>query len=361
MSGAHGLRTSAGITIALCLAASSATARAQSPLELDCRPGRVADLTAEQIGSEWERYHPRLVLGRLGPIITLGDYGEVMDSVLANARLALGAVTDTSLLRRYRVRLGALEQGFTAMLALPTQQQPRHMADVVQPSLFEPIASPARPAYRIFAGTPDEMVVTASMPRDERRALCWPAITIHRLLTLYQAPVRERTVRTLEALAARWDNYIEHGYSQFPWELVVNGRNLSGGYEPPGRQFILLHPSIGVEANGTIWKELQRVDVAVLEAVGAIFYNRDHTRYAGVSGVISLPANRNVAGGVYAHLWFPQAKLGHLWRSDPDPRRRRSVLISVDLYDFFDGIPDRIREAKASALGRAALAGVPQP
>jgi hypothetical protein len=353
-----GVMGRAGLAAIVCLTVHISAANAQSPLELDCMPGRVINLTTNQIGPEWGRYHPQFVLGRLAPIIGRGDYAEATDSVVATALLTLDFVSDTAILHRYRTRLEVLRREFTILLSLPYRAQAQHMANVIQPTFFEPIPSPMRPVYRIFAGTPDEIVVTASMPQAERRALCWPAITIRRLLTVFDAGRRDRTVSTLEALAERWDNYIKNSYSQFPWELALNGRALSrSDYEPPEHQWIVAHPSIGVEANGTVLKELRRVDVAVLEALGLIFfYNHDRTRYLGISGVASFAGNRNVAVGPYGHLWFPQAKLGYLWRSDPDRRRRGSMLVSVDLYDFFDGIPERVREAKAGALGRRILA-----
>jgi hypothetical protein len=54
--------------------------------------------------------------------------------------------------------------------------------------------------------------------------------------------------------------------------------------------------------------------------------------------------------GAYVHLWFPQAKLGYLRRPDPEPKRRQSFLISVDLYDLFTGLPGDLKAAKAAAL-----------
>ncbi len=242
------------------------------------------------------------------------------------------------------------------LVTLPYREQARYNADTVRPARFQ-LDQAADGSFPLFAGTGDEVVVTAARPADEQRALCWPAIAVDRLLTLYGARRRAETVQRLDALAGRWDAFVANGYSQLPWELALNGRLFAGrGYEPPRRQLVLAHPSLGVEAGGTVWRELRRVDAAVVEAVGLIFgYNRDYTRYFGVSAVASFAADRNVAVGGMAHLWFPQAKLGYLRRSDPEPRRRGSVLVSVDLYDLLAATPDRLRAARAGALGRALL------
>lgn len=64
----------------------------------------------------------------------------------------------------------------------------------------------------------------------------------------------------------------------------------------------------------------------------------------------TFAADANAGGGAYLHLWFPQARLGAVWRSDPIPNRRRSLLVSVDLYDLVTGVPNALKQAKEKAL-----------
>jgi len=280
-----------------------------------------------------------------------------MAAVIVDARAALQAggvpPVDSA---RYDRRLGELDSTFALAVLLPLSEQPRFLASDVRPSDFH-LVQDANGNYPLFAGTPAQIVVTSAMPEAQQRALCWPTITIDRLVTLFGARHRAATVQALRVLATRWENYVRNGYSQLLWELALNGllRGRSS-YEPPAQQLVFMHPSVGVEANGTVLKELRRVDVAVLEPLGWIFhYNGDYTRYLGISSAVTFGSNRNAAVGAYAHLWFPQAKLGYVVRSDPDPRRRRSVLVSVDLYDLLAGVPDQLQKARESAIGRKLL------
>jgi hypothetical protein len=290
-------------------------------------------------------------MNRLAPALGRRDYASAMDLALVNARQALERATGPAA-DLYRQRLDTLERQVERLLTLPNSRQAAYMADSIQPALFQLNELPARSAFPIFAGTPFQIMVADPMPPDEWRALCWPTIVIDQVLTAFGEERRASTVKVLTELAARWDNYVDNSYSQLPWELALNSYVLKQrNYEPPGHQWIFIHPSIGVEVAGTRLDELQRIDVAVLEGLGWIKYNGDHSRYYGLSGVATFATNRNVAGGVYAHLWFPEAKIGYLRRSDPDRGRRQSFLVSVDLYDILSDVPKKIQLARESALG----------
>jgi hypothetical protein len=335
----------------------STAARADAP-EASCEAGRVMQMSDADIetAGRLARYHPRAMIARVAPLLGRGAYAEALAAVVVDARAALVAgaipIADAD---RYRSRLRTSDSAFAIAATLPRSAQARYVADVVKPADFF-LSQDANGNYPIFAGTDFQIVVTAAMTTEQQRALCWPTLAVERLLTLFGETNRAASVDALETLAMRWEKYVENSYSQLPWELALNGliRGRSG-YEPPKSQLVLLHPSVGVEANGSVLKELRRVDVAVLEPIGYLRYNGDYTRYFGVSSALTFASNRNVAIGGYVHLWFPQAKIGYVVRSEQDRRRRSSALVSMDLYDFLSGVPDQLRSARESAFARRVL------
>ena len=115
---------------------------------------------------------------------------------------------------------------------------------------------------------------------------------------------------------------------------------------------MLLHPSIGIEVAGLRRRDLARVDAVVLEGLGYMRYYAGYSRRLGVTGVATFARDRAMALGAYAHLWFPQAKIGYVVRPDSAGREQGSLLVSVDLYGFLTGVPRTLTEAKDAALQR---------
>jgi hypothetical protein len=348
------LRTLAqGLALTL-LAATPAFADDPAP---NCRASDVMKMTPAEIqnAGPLAPYHPKVVLERLAGLLGRQAYREAMAAVVEDARKALdtGRV-ESAMILTYMSRLTRADSTFAIALTLPYNEQARYVADTVMPVNF--FLTQVRGNFPIFARTDSPIIVTDAMRTDQQRALCWTTLTVYRVFILYGARNRAETVQALDALAGRWEKYVDNSYSQLPWELLVNGliRGRSG-YEPPTGQFILLHPSVGVEANGTVFKELRRVDVAVFEPFGYVRYNGDYTRYLGVSSAVTFASNRNIAVGGYVHLWFPQAKVGYVVRSDPDHQRRGSALVSMDLYDFLTGVPQQLKSVRESALGKKLL------
>ena len=324
-------------------------------LALDCRARDVATLTDAEIGTAWLAAHPHRLIARLEPLLGAGAWSAALDSVLVRAREKLATVDDSTR-DRYAAQLVEAEEAFDRLLQRPNHEQPRFMADIVRPVRWQINQSAATGAFVIPVGG-GPINVTSNLSSDQRRALCWPAISISRLMTIYEAGLRDSTVEALNRLAADWEEYVDNSYSQLPWELFVNGLSRSRRkWEPPRHQWILVHPSVGVELAGISAKNLARVDVAVVEALGYLRYYSNYTRYLGVSGVATFASDRPVAVGGYLHLWWPQAKVGYVVRPDPNRDRRQSLLVTVDLYDLLTGVPKSLREARDAALGNRKVA-----
>lgn len=156
--------------------------------------------------------------------------------------------------------------------------------------------------------------------------------TLSELLNSQIGVVRQENVRFLEHQVERWENYLDRGYSQMPWESLFNGYVLSlPEHGPPDRQWILLHPSLGIEASTSSIDDIRVKESLQVELLGHIWYRGDDLdNYWGVSASASFREDLDPGLGVLVHLrrhW----SLGVTWHDfDEDPY----LFLSVDLFRF---------------------------
>ena len=224
-----------------------------------------------------------------------------------------------------------------------------------------PTAGDDENAYVLFLRTsPLEL---APLRPGSRRAVCWTALAMGRLLTAYGAPSREAATRSLHESVMRWDNFGAKGYSMLPWELALNSHGYSpASFDPPRTQKIFLHPALGLELVGARVKsigdlaDLQSTDVVTLEPVGYLIYNTSRSFYVGASALVTLADERRVGVGAMIHLG-QAIKAGYAWRArDAEGRRGQSFILSADLYQFLLDTPGRLKEWKSKALGQGVAA-----
>lgn len=309
-------------------------AMAQHPTSKSCDPGVVRGYRAADVNQGWARYLPDSLLTAHAALITAGDFPAVARALASDARAmaSIGGVTPTDA-ALMASRFVELADAFGALAVAPETAQPSVLAGTVKAADFQ--LNQVGPDYPVFAGTPQQITVTPAMGVNAQQALCWPVIAADIMLTEIGAPWRARTVEKLKALAKRWDTFIGDGYSQFPWELALNGVMRSPmDYEPPQVQFVLLHPSLSAEVRGSSLNQLTSSNALSIEALGALFYNNDHSRYAGASLVTTSVAGLNASAGVYFHLWFPQMTAGYVWRKNSAGTVTGATVVSLDLYKF---------------------------
>jgi hypothetical protein len=121
-------------------------------------------------------------------------------------------------------------------------------------------------------------------------------------------------------------------------------------YEPPRTQFILLHPSLSAEVHGAKLDQLSPTSVLSVEALGALVYNGEHSRYAGASLVTTTASGMNALAGIYLHLWFPQMTAGYVWRKDAAGKTSGATVLSVDLYKFVAKSANDVKTLRDEAL-----------
>lgn len=319
-------------------------AAAQEPVQVarECRDDRVWDRAPAEFEAPWDALHPRLTFERAKARVPAGGWRAAGDELLETLDVLLAAVAlDSGVAARLRSELEALR----ADLARGT----RHAESLPHGNRF---AVEIDEGVAEFLDLPGDRVVLAPDDGLETvRAFCWTAIAAQRVLTLANAPARRAAVTGLSNAVRAWDRFNATGYSQYPWEVLLNAA--SPGLMPPSVQWIVLHPAVGIELVGDELDAMQRLDVLLLEPLGVVAYTRDRAFYVGAAGVISVPSQAPVGAGVMLHVG-PYLKVGHVWRRGTTGN---GVVLSVDLYRWLSGVPERFHRARdrASALAQASL------
>ena len=196
-----------------------------------------------------------------------------------------------------------------------------------------------------FKGTPDELLLYEWAEDGENVLLLltseqmrqWRLLqnALSNLVTEQVALVVASNVQELKDAVERWENFLDRGYSQMPWESLVNGWLIEPpGFPelgPPGHQWILLHPTIGLELSVDPLDEAKIKEAMHVEFLGHIWYRGEQLGdYWGVSATVSLREDLDPGIGVLVHIkrnW----NLGVTWHDvDEDP----FLFFSVDLFRF---------------------------
>jgi hypothetical protein len=343
-------RVLAVAVIAPCVAA------AQGPVARDCEATIVDGLDLGSVSTQWQARLPRNAYEGMRDRISRDQWIELADSVVLDFDDAAVSVPEGARqafitnLRRTRDEIAFVERQ-------PNAVSLRRTARIVRQDRFriERSTNPNTPdVYHLFRGTPDSTVIDAGMDSLARRALCWRALSVRRMLTAYGALARQEAVKALHEAARNWDNYGERGYSQYPWELAINGLWFdAASINPPRWQLIVAHPALSLEfrTRDLHLDELVRSNTVTLEPIGFIRYSSTFVNYVGVSALLSLPSEERVGAGVLAHIGT-YGKIGYVfWRSrDETGRRDPALIISADLYQFLAAMPTRLRSEKERAL-----------
>jgi hypothetical protein len=176
--------------------------------------------------------------------------------------------------------------------------------------------------------------------------------------------VRKANVAELELAVARWENYLDHGYSMYPWESWLNGKWLDiPSLGPPDDQFIVMHPGLGVELWTRGFDDLDAKETLNLEVFGYLHYHGErYENYYG--GSLALTLREDLGPGLGALFHFSESwNLGVTWHDVDDDGRYFDdspfVFFSLDLYRFvekpaslFTDAFARDRDALAPYLGR---------
>jgi hypothetical protein len=321
--------------------------RAQVPFSLDdCDFTVVGATPASDYGAVWEVRHPDEVFARLKPDLDQGRWGSVATSMADAFRTG-----ETGPTGEVRATFQAqLDAAAAELRAVEGNLEAIRMAQGVDQGRFHI----DRHELLLFEATPHEIDLEAIADGSARRDLCWRAMAMQRVLTYYGEEGRDVAVQALRNMLARWDHYNANSYSQYPWELLINGLFTGRGaaetledLAPPSMQLVILHPGIALEASGFAdgLDELRRLDVLAVEPLGLLFYNERRTSYVGISTVLSIPRDAGAGFGALLHLGR-RAQLGFIYRNRESSGRGSGLLFSADLFGLLTGVPQSLREAR---------------
>jgi hypothetical protein len=197
-----------------------------------------------------------------------------------------------------------------------------------------------------FSGRPFAVMVeeVEALPPPRFEDFMHRVTVAERLLREMARPNRAAAVAAIAAAAERWRQYVFEGRSQYPWEMALNGVTTAGRSDiqnPPRRQWILLHPEVGVEIGrgGADGAYVTGKESALVQALGHVWYRwpasaGDDLRWWGVSGSFSLREEQRPGVGFTVH-YGKIVNVGVLWR-EVDRNGQRDLLpyvhTGVDLF-----------------------------
>lgn len=345
-----------------------ASAGGQSAAFTECNADAVGGLTKSELGP-WVAFTPESLKRRFEPVRRAGAWSAIADSVAMlfglEARPAALAGTPGSLATlpdSVRALLVAELDSLRAELAEGERDSVARLNGRITTKRFavEPrLVAPQR--VSLFVGRPPGPIVISALPDGDVRPLCWFALTLNDLATLYGGSARAALAAALAKRAARWDNFMQHGYSMTPLELFVNGYMPRRELEPPRHQLVLFHASAGAEMfsdRPLAANTLRAKPVLVVEPLGLLRYFGQFKSYGGVTWVLAFPDSGGLATGVMLH----HSDIGHvsyLWRPGVEPGASRgALLLSMDLYRYLAGAADKWKQLERESVSQC-LADAP--
>ena len=348
------------LAIAWCaLAAPLAAQRAGSPLARECAYQQLLQPADSTIPAEWLGFYPTAQFAALQPQATAGEWIAALDAVerALNGAAAQGGAATRPEVTRLRERIEQTRRRVQVLLAAgDSAAYQARLVEVVRfvgPGVFatELRTNPAtgERTVTLFRGDPDAISIADSTPDAVRRTVCWSAAATRWLMDRYTGPMREHAVAFIAAKRDLWTRYYERGYSQLPWELLLNSRLLADDQrlDPPTVQWVLLHPSVGAEVAVGKWRDLRRQETITLELLGWLKYRDGYRRYRGISGVVTFTEGQGLGVGPFVHF-SRAAKAGYVFRTRrpaDGTRREHGVLLSVDLYRYLDDNRTQVEQA----------------
>lgn len=352
-----GIRVPAGVRAgiaALMLVMLSATAHAQSPMAF-------CDVTVANAPATDDALHPSAVYAGFAGPIARNEWGRIartLESDFARSTPPIPAADRD----RFARQLQAFAAEMTAIERSASVQDTVDRARAANQIRFTVTADPVNGGYVLFNGTSDRIVIADDAPDAAARELCYRAHAAQKVLVRYGQSGRERVVNALGHYVTLWDNYNGKGYSQYPWELFLNGlwTVRDGALTPPDTQWIVAHPAVAIEVAWPRSQDLRRLDIITIEPVGFLKYRADRTSYGGVSMLVTLSASADPGYGVLGHVGRI-GKVGWVYHPRQEEGARHGAVFSVDLYKMLAGVPQQLQDAKArvEALRDDALRTVP--
>lgn len=161
----------------------------------------------------------------------------------------------------------------------------------------------------------------------EFRAVCARVVA---MLGKALQPGLERAAARLSEIDSGWTNYLEHGFSQYPWESWANGWWTDFSWtRPPRSQWVLLHPELGLILDTRSSRSAEMETALLIHGVGYVHYGGDEREwFVGASATASITDDPSYGWG-----FGPSVHFGHTRLSSRVPH----LSVSLLWQDFEDG------------------------
>jgi hypothetical protein len=329
------------LVLALALPHAARAQLSRPPTSLDCDFNVLIAAAPATLEAPWLPYYPSVRLATLMPLVDAGAWPEVLDSVRASFERSAASfgpsAPDSAALPRFRHQLDSARARLGRLASAGSAADYAEQRRRLGPMVFATEMRDGR--AELFRGTADDIVFTDSSAQGVRRTVCYHAAVTRAVLDRYTRPGRAAAAAFIEAKRVSWGHYFERGYSQLPWELYLNSLRARSGanLDPPTKQLILLHPSVGFEIPGRSIRDLTAQNAVALELLGWITYRNDYRDYLGLSGVVTFTERLGTGVGPFVHFGRV-AKAGYIFRlrrTNADGEQLGDgLLISVDLYKY---------------------------
>jgi hypothetical protein len=220
------------------------------------------------------------------------------------------------------------------------------------------IPMPARCAWQLPAAGAD-------VPRADAPD-AWPCAAVKRFASYLQliaafldewnATYIRLASESLGHYARAWENYALRGYSQFPWELLVNGWiEDEGDWGPDRFKLIVLHPSVGVLIGQPTEDQIVPLaGVLMLEAIGFVHYTQSHEQYLGLGAGLSAISVQPDALSAALLLHLASWHVGVSYGLGGQIEKEVGIFVTFDLTADLDnaGVASQVPEPIQSWLDR---------
>lgn len=167
-------------------------------------------------------------------------------------------------------------------------------------------------------------------------------------------------VMAMERAEVRWQNYLQDGVSQYPWEVLFNGLLSSPGIQyPPRYQLLLFHPEISVEFSTHSFDNFVPEEAMTIDIIGLTYYTSDD--FSHFWGISTITSHRSDLGlGIGARLRFgASVNAGIIWHDIDDDGNYFDAspyaVLSLDFFQLLKSRADKLREVRDEIRSKATL------
>jgi hypothetical protein len=313
----------------------------------ECRASSVIGRAPSAFDPAWHAGHPDSSYAGMVPRIVADEWLFLADSVLRDFDRDSTSLPD-GVRETLRGQLDSVRREMETLTRRGELDDARALAQGVKGDRFRDVTMPGG-RVQLFAAFGTPLSLEDTWTTEQRRAVCGRTIAMRRLLTAWGELARHDALQSLRESAARWDNFAEHGYFMYPWELLINSARFDPrSDDPPRTQWVVGHPAVGLEFIDSRIRGLENLQVlqTLTVELGMLRYSDDRAQYRGATAFMAIPSDAVAGVGLMLHV-NRQLKAGYIWRAkDAAGERQNGFLVSADIAQMLASAPKKLRDAQ---------------